>query len=131
MNEVDGLNAGFARTLLEEYLENPEAVPAEWREHFERGDSALVATHPGIRRLVESLRTDVPAKEGSLVTVRLQLPGEGRGFTVLGRVVRSVSAAPGSLKESGMGIAFIDIAAADRDRIQAYVAERGSLREAA
>ena len=28
MHEVDGLNAGYASALLEEYLENPEAVPA-------------------------------------------------------------------------------------------------------
>ena len=32
--EVDGLNAGYAAVLLEEYLENPEAVPAEWRALF-------------------------------------------------------------------------------------------------
>jgi 2-oxoglutarate dehydrogenase E1 component len=56
--DVDGLNAGFARALLDEYLENPEAVPAEWRTLFESGDSALVATHPGLQRLLETLRTD-------------------------------------------------------------------------
>ena len=27
-HDVDGLNAGYARALLDEYLENPEAVPA-------------------------------------------------------------------------------------------------------
>ena len=31
MRDVDGLNAGFAELLLEEYLGNPDAVPAEWR----------------------------------------------------------------------------------------------------
>jgi 2-oxoglutarate dehydrogenase E1 component len=56
--DVDGLNAGYARALLEEYLENPEAVPAEWRHLFESGESELVATHPGIARLLEALRTD-------------------------------------------------------------------------
>ena len=30
-HDVDGLNAGYARALLDEYLENPEAVPSEWR----------------------------------------------------------------------------------------------------
>ena len=54
--DVDGLNAGYARALLEEYLENPEAVPSEWRQLFESGDSQLVATHPGIARLLEALR---------------------------------------------------------------------------
>src|SRR5437763_1806577 len=54
-HDVDGLNAGYARALLDEYLENPEAVPAEWRALFESGDSELVATHPGLARLLERL----------------------------------------------------------------------------
>ncbi|MGH3002719.1 MAG: 2-oxoglutarate dehydrogenase E1 subunit family protein, partial [Gaiellaceae bacterium] len=54
-HDVDGLNAGYARALLDEYLENPEAVPSEWRVLFESGDSQLVATHPGIARLLEKL----------------------------------------------------------------------------
>jgi 2-oxoglutarate dehydrogenase E1 component len=53
VTDVDGLNAGFARDLLEDYLENPEAVPTEWRELFESGNSDLVATHPGLVRLLE------------------------------------------------------------------------------
>jgi len=56
--DVDGLNAGYARDLLEDYLENPEAVPSEWRHLFESGDSDLVATHPGLRRLLETLDAD-------------------------------------------------------------------------
>jgi 2-oxoglutarate dehydrogenase E1 component len=56
-HDVDGLNAGYARALLDEYLENPEAVPPEWRALFESGDSELVATHPGIARLLEQLVT--------------------------------------------------------------------------
>jgi 2-oxoglutarate dehydrogenase complex dehydrogenase (E1) component-like enzyme len=55
VHDVDGLNAGYARALLDEYLENPEAVPSEWRALFESGDSELVATHPGIARLLEKL----------------------------------------------------------------------------
>jgi 2-oxoglutarate dehydrogenase E1 component len=54
-HDVDGLNAGYARALLDEYLENPEAVPSEWRALFESGDSELVATHPGLARLLEQL----------------------------------------------------------------------------
>ena len=56
--DVDGLNAGYARLLLEEYLENPAAVPSEWRALFESGSSELVATHPGLARLLETLGTD-------------------------------------------------------------------------
>jgi 2-oxoglutarate dehydrogenase E1 component len=58
MHDVDGLNAGYASALLEEYLENPQAVPSEWRSLFESGASELVATHPGLARLVELLRED-------------------------------------------------------------------------
>ena len=54
-HDVDGLNDGYARALLDEYLENPEAVPSEWRALFESGDSQLVASHPGIARLLEKL----------------------------------------------------------------------------
>src|SRR5262245_180804 len=32
MTTVDGLNAGYATSLLYDYLESPEAVPEEWRE---------------------------------------------------------------------------------------------------
>jgi 2-oxoglutarate dehydrogenase E1 component len=56
--EVDGLNAGYARALLDEYLENPEGVPSEWRALFESGESDLLAQHPGVARLIELLRAD-------------------------------------------------------------------------
>ena len=55
MHDVDGLNAGYARLLLEDYLEDPDAVPPEWRELFESGESELVASHPGLLRLLETL----------------------------------------------------------------------------
>ena len=54
-HDVDGLNAGYAQLLLEDYLENPSAVPPEWRALFESGDSALVASHPGLQRLLDVL----------------------------------------------------------------------------
>ena len=42
MPDVDAVNSGYARVLLEEYLENPEAVPSEWRALFESGDGDLI-----------------------------------------------------------------------------------------
>jgi 2-oxoglutarate dehydrogenase E1 component len=62
--DVDGLNAGYAQLLLDEYLENPEGVPTEWRSLFESGASELVERHPGLARLRELLGgngTPVPA----------------------------------------------------------------------
>jgi 2-oxoglutarate dehydrogenase E1 component len=61
VTDVDGLNAGFARDLLEEYLENPDSVPSEWRRLFESGQSDVVATHPGLARLLETLGNGHPA----------------------------------------------------------------------
>jgi len=47
-----GLNAGYVGLLLEQYLENPEAVPPAWRELFDEGDPSLLASLPGLARLV-------------------------------------------------------------------------------
>jgi 2-oxoglutarate dehydrogenase E1 component len=58
VERIDGPNAGYARLLLDEYLANPEAVPAEWRELFERGDSDLARELPGLARLLDALRAD-------------------------------------------------------------------------
>ncbi len=57
MNEVDGLNSGYASLLLEDYLEDPGSVPAEWRALFESGESSLVAALPGLQRLLEAAAT--------------------------------------------------------------------------
>src|SRR5437868_8724226 len=72
-DDVDGLNAGYARALLDEYLENPEAVPSEWRALFESGDSSLVASHPGIARLLEKLPRNGSA-DGQLETAAPPAP---------------------------------------------------------
>jgi len=58
MQDVDGLNSGYAQALLEQYLENPEAVPAEWRSLFESGSSQAVAAHPALARLLEHLHDE-------------------------------------------------------------------------
>ena len=56
VRDVDGLNLGYAQGLLEQYLENPEAVPEEWRSLFESGDAAIVESLPGLARLLETLK---------------------------------------------------------------------------
>ena len=53
--EVDGLNAGYAALLLEQYLDNPSAVPSEWRALFESAPEELLAIQPGLARLLERL----------------------------------------------------------------------------
>lgn len=66
------------------------------------------------------LHTEDVLPEGSMMTLRLRLPGAERAFTVLGQVARVVL---GGLAQSpGMGIRFLDIRPGDRDRIAEYVA---------
>ena len=50
--ESSGLNAGYVSQLLEQYLDNPEAVDPAWRELFEKGDEQVLASLPGLERLV-------------------------------------------------------------------------------
>jgi 2-oxoglutarate dehydrogenase E1 component len=52
---MDGLNAGYAALLLEQYLDNPAAVPSEWRSLFESAPEELLAMQPGLARLLELL----------------------------------------------------------------------------
>ncbi|HEY3542263.1 MAG TPA: 2-oxoglutarate dehydrogenase E1 component [Gaiellaceae bacterium] len=52
---MDGLNAGYAALLLEQYLDNPNAVPSEWRSLFESAPQELLAVQPGLARLLELL----------------------------------------------------------------------------
>jgi 2-oxoglutarate dehydrogenase E1 component len=56
--EVDGLNAGYAALLLEEYLENPSAVPSEWRALFESAPEEILEMQPGLARLVTLLQAN-------------------------------------------------------------------------
>jgi 2-oxoglutarate dehydrogenase E1 component len=59
--DVDGLNAGYASTILEQYLENPDSVPSEWRALFEADASDTLAGLPGLARLLERARLGAPA----------------------------------------------------------------------
>src|SRR3954468_947816 len=56
--DVDALNAGYAAALLEDYLENPSAVPQEWREMFESAPDALFDAYPGLKILLEQLNAN-------------------------------------------------------------------------
>src|SRR5256714_2640760 len=56
--DVDGLNTGYAALLLEQYLDNPGAVPEEWRDLFESEPEALLRRQPGLARLLERAAAD-------------------------------------------------------------------------
>jgi 2-oxoglutarate dehydrogenase E1 component len=55
---MEGLNAGYAALLLEQYLENPAAVPSEWRDLFESAPEEILTVQPGLARLVELLQAN-------------------------------------------------------------------------
>jgi 2-oxoglutarate dehydrogenase E1 component len=56
--DVDGLNTGYAALLLEQYLDNPGAVPEEWRDLFESHPEILLERQPGLARLLSRYETD-------------------------------------------------------------------------
>jgi len=56
--DVDGLNTGYAALLLEQYLDNPGAVPEEWRDLFESEPDLLLRRQPGLARLLELAGAD-------------------------------------------------------------------------
>ena len=87
--DVDGLNVGYAQALLEQYLENPEAVPEEWRSLFESGDPAIVNALPGLARLVENLKENgAPAQA--------EAPPEPAPYAGAGAGHRGSAGAPGA-----------------------------------
>ncbi|HUK45869.1 MAG TPA: 2-oxoglutarate dehydrogenase E1 component [Gaiellaceae bacterium] len=92
MHDVDGVNAGYARLLLDEYLDNPEAVPAEWRALFEAGDSAVVRDLPGLSRLLERLPRDGADGGNGHLTAVTSLPTAAQPQTV--PAATQVAAAP-------------------------------------
>ncbi|HEU0245564.1 MAG TPA: multifunctional oxoglutarate decarboxylase/oxoglutarate dehydrogenase thiamine pyrophosphate-binding subunit/dihydrolipoyllysine-residue succinyltransferase subunit [Gaiellaceae bacterium] len=56
--EPSGLNTGYVGQLLEQYLDNPEAVDPVWREFFESADEHVLRALPGLTRLVARRSTD-------------------------------------------------------------------------
>jgi uncharacterized protein (TIGR02266 family) len=68
------------------------------------------------------VRTPEVLPEGTMVTLRLALPGLHRAITVLGRVVRTVKG--GLFAAPGMGIRFLDLLPSEREVVVGYVSRR-------
>jgi 2-oxoglutarate dehydrogenase E1 component len=97
--DVDGLNSGYAQLVLDEYLENPEAVPSEWRALFESNAAEIVHAHPALRRLVELAGPD-GGGNGAATAPPLTAPGPAAAVaeaapaadeTLLGAVAASMA----------------------------------------
>jgi uncharacterized protein (TIGR02266 family) len=64
------------------------------------------------------LQQTIPHARGAIVNLRFTLPGDDHAFQVSGEIVNVGETA----SELGMGIRFIDLADADRRRIESFVA---------
>src|SRR3954469_3626537 len=105
MHDVDGVNAGYARLLLDDYLDNPESVPPEWRALFESGDSDLLRSLPGVARLLE--RLPEPASNGQ---------GNGRAAVA--------EPAPAAVDRELMGAVAAGMALVKAHRMHGHLAAR-------
>jgi 2-oxoglutarate dehydrogenase E1 component len=73
--EVDGLNAGYAALLLEQYLDNPGAVPSEGRALFETApEEELLALQPGLALLFERLERNGGNGGAAVAEARVPVP---------------------------------------------------------
>lgn len=99
-----------------------DRVPLTGSVKFFLWDKALAAEGAEVSEGGMFLRTPNPLPEGTMLTVRVVLPGPAGAFTVLAQVIRTVRG--GMLRAAGMGLRFVDLGAADRRRLREYVAER-------
>jgi type IV pilus assembly protein PilZ len=99
-----------------------DRVPLTGPVKFFLWDKALAADAAELSEGGMFLRTPNPLPEGTMLTIRIALPGPERAFTVLAQVIRTVRG--GMLRPPGMGLRFVDLSAADRRRVKEHVAER-------
>lgn len=69
------------------------------------------------------VRTKDELDVGSMLTVRLSLPGYAQAWTVLCKVVRSVRG--GFFRPGGVGLRFLDLTPSAKGIIQSYVTGAG------
>jgi 2-oxoglutarate dehydrogenase E1 component len=87
---MDGPNAGYAALLLEQYLDNPSAVPSEWRALFESSPEEILAVQPGLARLVELLHE---SGNGHVAVEAPTPPAPAPAVEVDGRLAPAIAAA--------------------------------------
>jgi 2-oxoglutarate dehydrogenase E1 component len=93
--DVDGLNTGYAALLLEQYLDNPSAVPEEWRDLFESEPEALLRRQPGLARLLERAAAD---GDGHAAPVAAEAPPASEPATSDEELLGGVAAAMALVK---------------------------------
>ena len=73
-----GGNAPFVEQLYEDWLENPQAVPAQWREYFERLQLLPAPAGKAVRDVAHAQIVEAFAERHTLA--ELEWPGGGAPF---------------------------------------------------
>ncbi len=94
--ELSGLNTGYVGQLLEQYLDNPEAVDPAWREIFENADERVLAALPGLTRLVGRRSTD-GGNGTPPASVLVETPSTTAGEVAEPRLAPALESTPRSL----------------------------------
>src|SRR5947209_20519501 len=93
------------RTMEHDHREFDRAPLSSPVKFFDWGQ-AIAADAVEISASGIFVKTQLLLSEGSMLTLRVTLPGLRQAFTVLGKVVRTVKG--GLLAPTGMGIRFLD-----------------------
>jgi len=125
--QTGGLNAGYIGLLLEQYLENPDAVEPAWRELFERADDGVLEALPGLARLIAAR----PAEDdnGAPATVSATPPAAGAAPTPPApelpvEAPPQAQAAPAKLDERLLGAVAAAMALVKAIRMHGHLAAR-------
>jgi uncharacterized protein (TIGR02266 family) len=115
--------------------ENKRAAPrvdADFTLRFESVDQFALAYGTEISTGGMFLATNEPLPPGRELRVRLVLPETLTEFTMRARVVHSRSQAEAEVSglPAGMGVSFVELDAATRARLEAFVADRMGAQEA-
>ena len=95
-----------------------ERIDVEWSVDCETEQTFLYASITNISEMGIFVATHEPLEVGTRLTLRFALPGDESPFTLLGQVqwvnpIRMLSDNP----NPGMGIRFVDLSSANRERI--------------
>jgi 2-oxoglutarate dehydrogenase E1 component len=88
---VDGLNLGYVRDLLEQYLASPESVDPAWRRLFEQATNGVVTGHPLVGRIRELLPGLVAAAEAEAAAPPAPGPAAPPALDLLGGVAAAMA----------------------------------------
>jgi type IV pilus assembly protein PilZ len=95
-----------------------ERIDVTWSVDCETEDTFLYASIANISRMGIFVQTTEPLPVGTRITLRFAPPGDGGSFVLQGTVQWVNGLGPrGESPNPGMGIQFLDLSPADRERL--------------